>query len=169
MEGQLVGDCVAGRGGPVVDVDFAVDRAEVGIDGAGLSRSRCAMSSVVTLAEQAEDFCFPVGEIAGVVAGCRGWAGKPDRAGMLEVQSSKREGEYVDPRAGRIKFRQRAENWIKGQSPDRATREVLRSRLDSQIYPHFGELPINSIKSATVRDWLGVLEENKLGLCRATC
>ncbi|MGH3696066.1 MAG: tyrosine-type recombinase/integrase [Pseudonocardiaceae bacterium] len=81
---------------------------------------------------------------------------------LLEVESSKREGKYVDPRAGRIKFRQQAENWIKGQSPDRATREVLRSRLDSQIYPHFGDLPINSIKSATVRDWLGVLEANKL-------
>ncbi|MGH3840267.1 MAG: tyrosine-type recombinase/integrase [Pseudonocardiaceae bacterium] len=81
---------------------------------------------------------------------------------LLEVESSKREGKYVDPRAGRIKFRQQAENWIKGQSPDRATREVLRSRLDSQIYPHFGDLPINTIKSATVRDWLGVLEDNKL-------
>jgi integrase len=81
---------------------------------------------------------------------------------LLEVESSKKEGKYVDPRAGRIKFRQQAENWIKGQSPDRATRGALRSRLDSQIYPHFGDLPINSIKSATVRDWLGVLEENKL-------
>src|SRR6185437_5905074 len=76
---------------------------------------------------------------------------------LLEVESSKREGKYVDPRAGRIKFRQQAENWIKGQSPDGATRGVLQSRLDSQIYPYFGDLPINSIKSATVRDWLGVL------------
>jgi len=81
---------------------------------------------------------------------------------LLEVESSKREGKYVDPRAGRIKFRQQAENWIKGQSPDKATREVLRSRLKSQIYSHFGDLPINSIKSATVRDWLGVLDEKKL-------
>ncbi|MGH3846206.1 MAG: tyrosine-type recombinase/integrase [Pseudonocardiaceae bacterium] len=81
---------------------------------------------------------------------------------LLEVESSKREGKYVDPRAGRIKFRQQAENWIKGQSPDRATRGALRSRLDSQIYPHFGDLPINSIRSATVRDWLGALEDNKL-------
>jgi integrase len=81
---------------------------------------------------------------------------------LLEVESSKRQGKYVDPRAGRIKFRQHAENWIKGQSPDRATRGALQSRLDSQIYPHFGDLPINAIKSATVRDWLGTLEENKL-------
>jgi len=32
---------------------------------------------------------------------------------LLEVESSKRDGKYVDPRAGRIKFRQQAENWIK--------------------------------------------------------
>lgn len=81
---------------------------------------------------------------------------------LLEVESSKREGKYVDPRAGRIRFRQQAENWIKGQSPDGATQGALQSRLDSQIYPHFADLPINSIKSATVRDWLGTLEENKL-------
>lgn len=80
---------------------------------------------------------------------------------LLEVESSKREGKYVDPRAGRIKFRQQAENWIKGQSPDLATREILRSRLKSQIYPHFGELPINAVKASTVRDWLGVLDDKK--------
>lgn len=81
---------------------------------------------------------------------------------LLEVESSKREGKYVDPRAGRIKFRRQAENWIKAQSPDGATREALRSRLDSQIYPHFADLPVNSVKAATVRDWLGVLDEKKL-------
>ncbi|MGH3871794.1 MAG: tyrosine-type recombinase/integrase [Pseudonocardiaceae bacterium] len=81
---------------------------------------------------------------------------------LLEVESSKREGKYVDPQAGRIKFRQQAENWIKGRSSDSATRKALQSRLDSQIYPHFGDLPVNSIKAATVRDWLGVLDEKKL-------
>ena len=45
-------------------------------------------------------------------------------------------------RAGKIRFRQQAENWLKGQSPDRATRGVLRSRLDRQIYLHFGDLPV---------------------------
>lgn len=80
---------------------------------------------------------------------------------LLEVESNKREGKYVDPRAGRIKFRQQAENWIKGQSPDGATREILLSRLRSRIFPHFGDLPINAIKASTVRDWLGILDDKK--------
>ncbi|OLF18927.1 tyrosine-type recombinase/integrase [Actinophytocola xanthii] len=80
---------------------------------------------------------------------------------LIEVESDKREGKYVDPEAGRKKFRQVAENWIKGQSPDAATRNALRSRLESQIYPHFGNLPVGSIKPSTVRDWLGYLDEKK--------
>jgi integrase len=80
---------------------------------------------------------------------------------LIEVESDKREGKYVDPQAGRKKFRTVAENWIKGQSPDAATRAVLRSRLESQIYPHFAELPIGSVKPSTVRDWQGYLDEKK--------
>ncbi len=81
---------------------------------------------------------------------------------LLEVESSKREGKYVDPRAGRVKFRQQAENWLKSQSPDAASREAIRSRLNSQLYPHFGDLPPSSVKPAIVRDWLGVLDEKRL-------
>lgn len=80
---------------------------------------------------------------------------------LIEVESDKREGKYVDPQAGRKKFRTIAENWLKGQSSDAATRTVLRSRLDSQIYPHFGELPVGKIKPSTVRDWQGYLDDKK--------
>lgn len=80
---------------------------------------------------------------------------------LISVENDKREGKYVDPQAGRKKFRTVAENWFKGQSSDAATREVLRSRLESQIYPHFGELPIGSVKPSTVRDWQGYLDEKK--------
>ena len=80
---------------------------------------------------------------------------------LIEMESDKREGKYVDPQAGRKRFRTVAENWIKGQSSDAATRAVLRSRLESQIYPHFGDLPIGSVKPSTVRDWQGYLDEQK--------
>ena len=38
---------------------------------------------------------------------------------------------------------------------------MLRSRLESQIYPHFGDMAVGSIKPSTVRDWLGYLDEKK--------
>ncbi len=81
---------------------------------------------------------------------------------LIEMESDKREGKYVDPQAGRKKFRPIAENWLKGQSSDAATRGALRSRLESQIYPHFGDMTIGAIKPSTVRDWQGYLDEQKL-------
>lgn len=81
---------------------------------------------------------------------------------LIEVESDKREGKYVDPRASRKTFRQQAENWLKAQSPDPATREQLGSRLESRIYPTFGHVALDRIKPSTVRDWLGELDERKL-------
>ncbi|WAL64928.1 site-specific integrase [Amycolatopsis cynarae] len=80
---------------------------------------------------------------------------------LIGVESDKREGKYVDPRSSSKTFRQQAENWLKAQSPDPATREILRSRLDSQIYPRFGGMKLGQIKPATIRNWLGDLEEKK--------
>ncbi len=81
---------------------------------------------------------------------------------LIEVESDKREGKYVDLRASRKTFRQQAENWLKAQSRDPATREQLRSRLESQIYPTFGDLTFGRIKPSTIRDWLGELDNKKL-------
>ncbi|HEU5475817.1 MAG TPA: site-specific integrase [Actinophytocola sp.] len=78
---------------------------------------------------------------------------------LISVENDKREGRYIDPRAARVKFRTQADNWIKGQSDDPASREVLRSRLRSKILPHLGDLPIGKITPSTIRDWLGEIED----------
>ncbi|MFI6047122.1 tyrosine-type recombinase/integrase [Nocardia sp. NPDC051321] len=80
---------------------------------------------------------------------------------LIEVESDKREGKYIDPRAATKPFRQQAESWYKAQSTDPATRETLRSRLESRIYPTFGKLPLGRIGPATIRDWVSELEERK--------
>jgi integrase len=78
---------------------------------------------------------------------------------LISIENDKREGRYIDPRAARVKFRTQADNWIKGQSDDPATREILRSRLRSKILPHLGELTIGKITPSTIRDWLGEIED----------
>ncbi|MEU2126720.1 tyrosine-type recombinase/integrase [Nocardia niwae] len=80
---------------------------------------------------------------------------------LIEVESDKREGKYIDPRASRKTFRQQAESWYRAQSSDPATREALRSRLESRIYPAFGDLSVGRILPSTVRDWVSELEERK--------
>jgi integrase len=78
---------------------------------------------------------------------------------LIGVENDKREGRYIDPRAARVTFRVQADNWIKGQSDDPATREVLRSRLRSKVLPHLGDLPVGKITPATIRDWLGEIQD----------
>jgi len=78
---------------------------------------------------------------------------------LVEIEAAKREGRFLDPRAGKISFKAQAENWLKGQSNDASTRGALRSRLDSRIYPYFASRPLASITPSTIRDWLGVLDD----------
>ncbi|WP_307867870.1 phage integrase central domain-containing protein [Umezawaea beigongshangensis] len=82
---------------------------------------------------------------------------------LLEVESDKRKGKYVDPNAGRITFEEQAENWLKGYSSDASTRQTIRSRLRSRIYPFFGKRQVVSITPQVVREWLGTLHGAKLG------
>ncbi|WP_433594412.1 tyrosine-type recombinase/integrase [Nocardia sp. CA-145437] len=79
---------------------------------------------------------------------------------LIEVESDKREGRFIDPKASRKTFRQQAENWYKAQSPDPATRLVLRQRLERRIYPTLGDLTFDRIeRPATIRDWVGGLDD----------
>lgn len=80
---------------------------------------------------------------------------------LVATEAAKREGKFVDARAGKVLFKIHAENWLKGQSTDAATREALQSRLRSRINPYFGDRAIGSIKSSTIRDWMGVLDDAK--------
>jgi integrase len=82
---------------------------------------------------------------------------------LIEMESDKSEGKYVDPNAGKINFKVQAESWLKGYSPDAASRQTIRSRLKSQIYPYFGSRSVSSITPQVVRDWLGDLQEQGLG------
>ncbi|PSR61572.1 MULTISPECIES: tyrosine-type recombinase/integrase [Nocardia] len=82
---------------------------------------------------------------------------------LIEVESDKREGKYINPRASRKTFRQQAESWYKAQSPDPATREVLRSRLERQIYPYLGDQTFDRIEQpATIRDFVAGMGERGL-------
>lgn len=82
---------------------------------------------------------------------------------LIAVESDKREGRYVDARAGKVTFGEYAESWLKGQSEDAATRQTIGSRLRSQLYPFFERRALSSITPATVREWLDWLLGKGLG------
>ncbi|SHH12584.1 tyrosine-type recombinase/integrase [Streptoalloteichus hindustanus] len=95
----------------------------------------------------------------------------PDRAKtraedfLIEMESSKREGRYVDPNAGKIKFSAYVPSWYKGQSQDASTQENLRRQVESQLVPFFGDLPLKEVeKISKVREWLAWMGDKGLSL-----
>ncbi len=78
---------------------------------------------------------------------------------LIAIENDKREGRYLDPRGSRVTFREQAENWIKGQSDDPATRSILRSRLHSKILPVLGGLLVSKIAPSTIREWMETVQD----------
>ncbi|AHH94248.1 tyrosine-type recombinase/integrase [Kutzneria albida] len=83
---------------------------------------------------------------------------------LISVESDKREGRYVDPKAGEKKFSAYVETWYGGQSPDASTQENLRSQVTSQMVPFFGNLAMKRIDIPKVREWLLWMNERGLSL-----
>jgi integrase len=84
------------------------------------------------------------------------------RAFLHKVENDKLAGTYLDPNAGQIVFKEHAASWLRGQSSDGASRQTLRSRIESQLNPFFGRRAVSSIGPALIREWLGSMTDNGL-------
>ncbi|MFE0272022.1 tyrosine-type recombinase/integrase [Streptomyces sp. NPDC058992] len=69
-------------------------------------------------------------------------------------------GQYVDPRAARITFRQFAEKWVATHTTEVNSREAAERRLRLHAYPYIGTRPLSSFQPGHIRTWLGELETN---------
>lgn len=67
-------------------------------------------------------------------------------------------GEYVDPRAGVVTFRERAEEWRARQVHRESTAKLVENRLRLHIYPAFGDRPIASIRKSDIQSLVKQLE-----------
>jgi integrase len=74
-----------------------------------------------------------------------------------EVASSVVTGTYVDPRAGRMTFKEYAEHWRSIQVHRPTTAEVVERVLRRRVYPVIGDRPLGSIRpseiQALVKSW----------------
>ncbi|HEX5116456.1 MAG TPA: site-specific integrase [Pseudonocardiaceae bacterium] len=90
----------------------------------------------------------------------------PDRAKrqadefLHKVENDKREGTYLDPSGGKVKFREYAEQWLAGQSFKATTRVNVPSRLKNQAYPFLGNIELGSITPTTVRNWIRWMKDH---------
>ncbi|GAA4200646.1 tyrosine-type recombinase/integrase [Actinocatenispora rupis] len=72
---------------------------------------------------------------------------------LVEVESNKMRGNYVDPDAGRITFREYAESFLRTYVADESTRQQAESRVRKHLYPYFGHRMLKSISPGVVREW----------------
>lgn len=71
---------------------------------------------------------------------------KVDAQAWLDgITTSKVTGQYVDPRAGKVTFREYAEGWRARQLYRPSTAEVVRIALTGRVYPLIGDLPLQAI------------------------
>jgi len=74
-----------------------------------------------------------------------------------EVTASIVTGQYVDPKAGRITFKEYAEGWRAAQVHRPTSAAHIEGQLRRHAYPTFGERPISSILPSEIQAWVKLL------------
>jgi integrase len=76
-----------------------------------------------------------------------------------EVTAAIVTGQYVDPRSGRITFREYAERWRSAQMHRPSTENYIERQLRRHAYPILGDRPVSSIMPSDVQVWTKRLAE----------
>ena len=81
---------------------------------------------------------------------------------LSNIETDLGRGEWIDPNAGKITFRQYAERWRAGQIHHRpGTASQIETNLRRHVYPFFGDRPLQAIRPSDVQAWLKVLSEGR--------
>ena len=88
----------------------------------------------------------------------RHFARKVDAQRWLDEQTAAIvSGQYVDPRAGRVTFREYAESWRTAVAHGPTTRNLVERTLSRYVYPTLGELPLAAIRTTAVQGMVTAL------------
>jgi integrase len=73
----------------------------------------------------------------------------------LQAEGTVENGTWVDPRAGRLTFREYAEEiWLPSRHVELTTRAGYASYLRNHFVPYFGPMPLARIMPSTVQGWV---------------
>lgn len=76
---------------------------------------------------------------------------------LARVESEKAQGSYVDPRAGRRRLVEYAEQWAAGHAGERATMARDAGILRNHVLPRWGDWPLAKIDHSAVQAWVTAL------------
>jgi len=77
---------------------------------------------------------------------------------LTQIEADMSRGQYIDPAAGRVTFRQYAEKWLATQTTDITTRTSVAVQLRRHAIPYLGPRPLGSFQPGHIREWLSGLE-----------
>src|SRR5436305_5965502 len=63
-------------------------------------------------------------------------------ARLVEVESDKQRGTYIDPAAGKVTFKRYADEWLAAATFDELTHDRIEYEFRLHVYPSFGDLPL---------------------------
>jgi integrase len=79
---------------------------------------------------------------------------------LATVEADVLRGTYVDPEAGRVTLETFARQWLDAQTFDAATREAVKSRLATHVYPYLGGYELRHLRPSTLQAWLAGLQRD---------
>jgi integrase len=80
---------------------------------------------------------------------------------VSEVEHTKNQGTYLDPKAGRTPYREVAEEWFRTTVHVKPrTLRGYRRLLDDRLLPKFGEQPVSSITRKAIRSYVAAMQRD---------
>ncbi|MFJ1597871.1 tyrosine-type recombinase/integrase [Streptomyces sp. NPDC088261] len=76
---------------------------------------------------------------------------------LTRIKADMDSGQFIDPKAGQITFREYAAKWLAGLTTDLGSQEVVDRRLRLHAIPYLGTRPMGSFKPEHMRTWLNML------------
>lgn len=79
---------------------------------------------------------------------------KEANAYLAEVESAMNHGDYIDPRAGKIRFGTYAERWLSARTVEARTAERTLSLMRTHVLPQWADWPVSRIDHLAVQEWI---------------
>ncbi len=77
---------------------------------------------------------------------------------LTNIEADMARGQYIDPRAAWITFREYAEKWLAALTTDLTSRAAVEGRLRLHALPYLGTRPVGSFQPEHIREWSRQLE-----------
>ena len=77
---------------------------------------------------------------------------------LTNIEADMSRGQYMDPQAGRITFKEYTEKWLSAQTTDLNTRSKVKSQVQRHAIPLLGSRPMSAFRPSHIREWLSELE-----------